>query len=95
MNGIGWWGVPGTCRASKVHIRQDDHTALCGQTFGPKFEYQFCSHVISDFSLRYVECDACKGRYASHMRAIARIPKRTRRALIALGLREKSHGRPN
>jgi hypothetical protein len=92
MSGVGYWGVPGTCRTTVVHIKRDWHSALCGQTFGPKFEYQFCSAVVDDFSLRHVECDACKRRYASYLRAMARIPKRTKRIIAMLARRETKHG---
>jgi hypothetical protein len=83
MSAIGYWGVPGTCRVTKVHIGVDAYKALCGQIFIEKFEFQWCAHT-AEYTLKYVECAECKRRYAAALHRIARIPKRSLRALRIL-----------
>lgn len=55
----GWWGVPGTCKATKVHYTLDGNypKPICGVRLGPLMHYQFCA---PGFEPRYVECLRCR-----------------------------------
>lgn len=58
---IGYWGVPGTNRATIVHIQYNGQCTLCGYTMSDKYEFQWCARMADRmFVHRYVECKECK-----------------------------------
>lgn len=60
---IGYWGVPGTNRATMVHIQEHEQRTLCGHIMSEKYEFQWCARMADRLYVhRYVECDECKKR---------------------------------
>lgn len=63
MMQVGWWGVPGSNReGTQVHISVSAHKALCGDTFVPHSEFQWCTHDVA-FGLYIVECGRCREKF--------------------------------
>lgn len=59
---VGYWGIPGTNRDFKVHIRRDSRP-LCGCRFSPRSEFQWCAHADIFTVIEYVTCLNCKAAY--------------------------------
>lgn len=61
---IGYWGIPGTSRATMVHIQFAGQRTLCGYIMSEQYEFQWCAGLSekATYIHRYIECDECKAR---------------------------------
>jgi hypothetical protein len=70
----GYYGIPGTCRVTQVHLILGGRP-VCGYRPAKSQEFQWCAHGIQ---LYYLECPRCRERAKKYYLKLARLADKVR-----------------